>query len=119
MISYKDNRMLVQAREAQFKPGLFLQILLFIAVYLVGTSVSAIPVLIAVYSDPLVVESLVSGDVIAFTSAVVSVSEKPLVIVINLFATGLTTLICILYCCIVKHIRSPYNNLCINIRILR
>lgn len=106
MISCKDNKMLTQAREARFKPKLILQILLFLAVFTVGNNIASVilvvPTLIAIFTDPTLLAALTSGDVetsiSASISASMSIMEKPWIMLISLFATVATTLICILYC---------------------
>lgn len=107
MISYKNNLMLAQAREARFQPKLIIQILLFLAVFWVGNTIASwiliVPTMIGIFSDPQLLAAITSGDVeSSFSvslSASMSVMEKPWIMLISLFATVATTLICILYCC--------------------
>lgn len=107
MISYKNNLMLAQAREARFQPKLIIQILLFLAVFWVGNTIASwiliVPTMIGIFSDPQLLAAITSGDVessfSASLSATMSVMEKPWIMLISLFATVATTLICILYCC--------------------
>lgn len=107
MISCKNNLMLAQAREARFQPKLIIQILLFLAVFWVGNTIASwiliVPTMIGIFSDPQLLAAITSGDVessfSASLSASMSVMEKPWIMLISLFATVATTLICILYCC--------------------
>lgn len=106
MISWKNNHMLAQAREARFQPKLIIQILLFLAVFTVGNAIASViltvPTLIAIFSDQELLAALTSGDVASSVSASISASmsvmEKPWIMLISLFATVATTLSCILYC---------------------
>ena len=106
MISCKNNHMLTQAREARFQPKLIIQILLFLAVYTVGNTIASVilvvPTMIGFFSDQELLSALTSGDVgssiSASISASMSIMEKPWIMLISLFATAATTLICILYC---------------------
>lgn len=99
--------MLAQAREARFQPKLIIQILLFLAVFWVGNTIASwiliVPTMIGIFSDPQLLAAITSGDVessfSASLSATMSVMEKPWIMLISLFATVATTLICILYCC--------------------
>lgn len=110
MFSCKNNRMLTQAREARFQPNLILQILLFIAVFFVGNMAASmivtVSVLIGVFRDPQVFSSIAAGDVGASVSTSTEVTmalmEEPWVMLVSLFATVGTTLICILYCRIIE-----------------
>ena len=107
MISCKNNIMLAQAREARFQPKLIIQILLFLAVFWVGNTIASwiliVPTMISIFGDPQLLAAITSGDVessfSASLSATMSVMEKPWLMLISLFATVATTLICILYCC--------------------
>ena len=103
MISYKNNSMMLQAREARFKPRLILQILLFVAVYSVSNTITTVilivPMLIGIFTDPLMLEAMASGDLEAAYNVAMAVTEKPWVMLLSLFVTGITTMICILYCC--------------------
>lgn len=106
MISWKNNHMLAQAREARFQPKLIIQILLFLAVFTVGNAIASViltvPTLIAIFSDQELLAALTSGDVASSVSASISASmsvmEKPWIMLISLLATVATTLSCILYC---------------------
>lgn len=106
MISYKNNNMLTQAREARFKPKLIFQILLFIAVFAVGNAIASViltvPTLIAFFSDQELLAALTSGDVgssiTASIDAAMAIMEKPWLMLISLFATAATTFICFIYC---------------------
>lgn len=107
MFSCKNSLMLEQARKARFQPKPILQILLFIAVFSVGNMISSIiltgPMMVAIFSDPQLIAAMTSGDVensfSAAMSAVMSVMENPWIMLLSLFVTLATTLICILYCC--------------------
>lgn len=107
MISCKNNLMLAQASEARFQPKLILQILLFVAIFWVGNTIASwiliVPMMIGIFSDPQLLAAITSGDVDEAISTSFSVSmaimEKPWIMLISLFATVATTLICILYCC--------------------
>lgn len=106
MISWKNNQMLLQAREARFQPKLIVQILLFLAVYLVGSSIGSVivtvPTLIAIFFDPRITAAITSGDVEAVITAIdaasISIMNAPWAMLLSLFATATTTLCCILYC---------------------
>ena len=103
MISYQSNRMLAQAREARFQPKPMLQILLFFAVFGVGTAISAIvqvvPLLIGIFTDPAILSAVLAGNSDAAISAAMVITQQPWVMLLSLFATVITTLLCILYCC--------------------
>ena len=81
MFSYKNNQMLTQAREARFQPKLILQILLFFAVYMVGTLVASmiitVPTMVAIFTDHEIISVMISGDIKAAITAASSVTEKP------------------------------------------
>lgn len=102
MISIKNNCMPALARQARFQPKLIIQILLFLAVFGVGNAATSIilivPMIIGIFGDPEFLSGVVSGDVRSAISAAMSVMEKPWIMLISLFATVATTLICILYC---------------------
>ena len=106
MISYKNNLMLTHARQARFRPKLIIQILLFMAVFSVSNAITSVimtgPILFGIFSDPKLLEAMTSGDIQASVSATVqtamAVMEKPWIMLISLLATGITTLVCILYC---------------------
>ncbi|MBR4056738.1 MAG: CPBP family intramembrane metalloprotease [Oscillospiraceae bacterium] len=102
MISIKNNCMPALARQARFQPKLIIQILLFLAVFGVGNAAASIilivPMIIGIFGDPEFLSGVVSGDVRSAISAAMSVMEKPWIMLISLFATVATTLICILYC---------------------
>lgn len=107
MISCKNNLMLAQAKQARFQPKLILQILLFVAIHSVGTMIASLiltgPIMFGIFSDPRLLAAIQSADVKEAISESLSVSmaimEKPWIMLISLFATAATTLICILYCC--------------------
>ena len=107
MISCKNNRMLEQARKARFQPKLILQLLLFVAVYSAGNAIASVilmgPMLIGIFTDPQLLSTIAAGDpeasFSASFSAVMSVMETPWIMLISLFATAATTLVCIFYCC--------------------
>ena len=107
MFSCKNNLMLTQAQAARFRPNWILQILLFLAVFYVSSIISSVimvvPLLIGVFGDPQLLETIASGDtesaVSIATSLTMSIMEKPWIMLITLFATVITTLICIFYCC--------------------
>lgn len=98
--------MLTQAREARFQPKLILQILLFLAVYVVGSAISSVivtvPTLIGIFTDSELLAAIASGDVGSTFATAISVSmiimEKPWIMLISLFATAATTLACVIYC---------------------
>ncbi len=102
MISFKNSSMLTQARQARFQPNLFVQILMFLAVFGVSQSVIStivlVPTFAAIFTDREIMFSLAYGDVDASISAAMSIMEKPWFMLISLFTTGITTVICILYC---------------------
>jgi len=106
MISCKNSLMLAQAREAKFQPKPILQVLLFVAVFCVGNMITSTlltaPIMIGIFSDPQLIDAIASGDVNASFSASLSVSmsimEKPWIMLLSLFATAATTLVCIFYC---------------------
>lgn len=103
MMSYKNNSMMLQAQAARFQPRPILQILLFIAVYSVSNSITSIllfiPILVGIFTDPSVYAAMTSGDMAASYAAAMAAAEKPWIMLLSLFATGVTTLLCILYCC--------------------
>ena len=106
MFSCEYNLMLARARDARFQPKLILQILLFAVVFWAGNMITSfilvIPMMIGIFSDPQLLAAITSGDVEASVSASLSattaIMEKPWIMLISLFATVATTLICILYC---------------------
>ena len=106
MISYKNSNMLIEAREARFKPKAILQILLFLAVFTVGDSIASMiltfPMLFGIFNDQQLLAALTSGDagsaISTALSVTMSVMGKPWIMLISLFATAATTLICIIYC---------------------
>lgn len=107
MISCENNLMLAQAREARFRPKLIIQILLFVAVFSVGNTLTSMimvaPIMIGIFSDPQILEAITAGDVessiYASMEVSMSIMEKPWIMLISLFATVATTLVCFLYCC--------------------
>lgn len=107
MISCKDNHMLEQARQARFQPKLIIQILLFIAVFMVGNTAASmlvtVPTMIGIFSDQEIISTIISGDSDSVMTATMAVMEKPWVMLLSLFATVGTTLCCILYCCKIEY----------------
>ncbi len=107
MISCKNNRMLAQAREARFQPKLIIQILLFIAVFMVGSTAASmlvtVPTIIGIFTDQEMIATILSGDPEAAISVTMSVMEKPWIMLLSLFATIGTTLCSILYCTKIEH----------------
>lgn len=103
MISCKNNTMLTQARNARFRPNVFVQILLFLAIFIIGNSVASgivlVPTMIGIFCDPQVLEAIAAGNPEAAEAAAMLAAEKPWIMLISLFATGVTTLLCFLYCC--------------------
>ena len=53
----------------------------------------------SIFGDPEFLSGVVSGDVRSAISAAMSVMEKPWIMLISLFATLATTVVCIVYCC--------------------
>lgn len=102
MISYRNNTMLAEARNARFRPKLILQILLFLAVYTVTSTASSviliIPILIGIFSDARVLSAITAGDAEEAVTVGMAVMEKPWVMLNSLLVTVCTTLLCILYC---------------------
>ena len=106
MISYKNNNMLAQAREARFQPKLIIQILLFMAVFGVGSAIASaivtIPTIIGIFTDPEILATFTTGDLVSTISVAqdvtMSVMEKPWIMLISLFATVATTIAAIFYC---------------------
>lgn len=106
MISFNNNRMLTQAREARFRPKWFIQLLLFMAVFAVSTAITSVvltgPIVFGIFSDPELWEAMSSGDLeTSITDSIqiaMGVMEKPWVMLLNLFATAITTFVCIFYC---------------------
>lgn len=102
MISYKNNQMLTQAREAHFQPKLILQILLFLLVYMIGSAVASIiiviPTMVAIFSDQEIISAMITGDMEAAFSVTDSIMEKPWIMLISLFVTAATTAACFIYC---------------------
>lgn len=94
--------MLAQAREARFQPIWILQILIFVVVFMAGNLISAliliVPTLIGIFSDHAFLAALTSGDVDASASAVMAIMEQPWIMLISLFATAATILMCFIYC---------------------
>ncbi len=107
MISCKNNHMLAKAREAGSQPNLVIQILLFMAIFWVGNTIASfilvVPIVIYLFNDPQILDSITSGDAGAAESSSVSaamaIMEKPGIMLISLFVTVATTLACIFYCC--------------------
>lgn len=103
MISIKNNCMSALARKAKFQPKLIIQILMFLAVFGVGNAAASVimivPMVIGIFGDPEFLSGVVSGDVRSAISAAMSVMEKPWIMLISLFATLATTVVCIVYCC--------------------
>lgn len=106
MISYQNNIMLTQAREARFRPNLIVQILLFLAVFGVSNLISVVlmflPIMIGIFSDTQVLETMLYGNADASAAATMAIMEKPWIMLISLFVTGATTLICIFYCRVIE-----------------
>ena len=106
MISWKNNRMLAEAREARFQPNPILQILVFVMIFAVGSAnaslVSILPMLIGMLADQRVLEHIVPGDPESSMAATMSIMNEPWVMLISLFATAVTTAICLLYCRLVE-----------------
>ena len=106
MISWKNNHMLAEAREARFQPNPILQILVFVMIFAVGSAnaslVSIVPMLIGMFADQRVLEHIVPGDPESSMAATMSIMNEPWVMLISLFATAVTTAICLLYCRLVE-----------------
>ncbi len=102
MISFKNNNMLKQAREARFQPNVIIQILVFLAVFAVGnifvTLIMIGPTVISIFKDQEFLGALTQGDIESTVSLAMSFMEKPWVVLLSLFVTVATTLSCIIYC---------------------
>lgn len=106
MISFNNNRMLTQAREARFRPKWFIQLLLFMAVFAVSNAITSVvltgPIVFGIFSDPELWEAMSSGDLeTSITDSIqiaMGVMEKPWIMLLSLFATAITTFVCIFYC---------------------
>ena len=103
MLSFTNNRMLAQARQARFQPKPILQILLFVAVFMIGSAITSdmliVPMLIGMFSDMSFIGAIASGDPVGAVDAVMGLMEKPWLMLLSLYLTVATTLICMLYCC--------------------
>ena len=106
MISFKNNQMLTQAHKARFQPKPLLQILLFAAIFLVGNIISSviliIGIVISIFADPAALSAILSGDTGAATLATEAIMAQPWITLLSLFVTGITTLLCIFYCCVLE-----------------
>lgn len=102
MISCKNSRMLAQARQARFQPKLFLQILLFLAVFWVGSSIASVfmigPTMVGIFTDREILNAMYYGNLTEAYSAAMAVTGKPWITLISLFTTAATTLACFIYC---------------------
>lgn len=106
MISFKNNLMLSQARQARFRPKWIIQILLFFAVFTVSNAITSVvltgPIVFGIFSDPELWEAMTSGDLETSISASIQIAmgvmEKPWIMLLSLFATAITTFVCIFYC---------------------
>ncbi|MBQ9857647.1 MAG: CPBP family intramembrane metalloprotease [Oscillospiraceae bacterium] len=103
MLSYKNNRMLEEACKAHFKPKLIIQILLFVAVFAVGNFAASMlmtgPIIIGMFANPEFLSNILSGNAADSVTATMSVMEKPWIMLVSLFVTAATTVICLIYCC--------------------
>lgn len=103
MISYKNNNMLLQAREARFQPKLVIQILVFLAVFGVGNVISTllmiVPTVVGISKDREFLAALNQGDIESTASLAMAFIERPWVVLVSLFVTAAITLSCIIYCC--------------------
>ena len=102
MMFLNNNHMLEQARNARFQPKLIIQILLFFAVFGIGNAISSIfitvPTVVGIFLDSEFISSLATGDAQTAFEAAMALTEKPWIILLSLFATVATTLVCIFYC---------------------
>ena len=102
MISCKNNIMLAQARQARFQPKLILQILLFVAVFSVGSAITTAiltgPIVVSIFTDSQLLEAIAAGDATTAASLAMSVMEEPWIMLLSLFGTVATTLACFVYC---------------------
>ena len=102
--------MLAHARDARFKPKWIIQILLFLAVYMVGSMVASAfltgPMLVGFFCDKDLLSAIAIGDVEnlvhAAFSAAMSVMEKPWIMLISLFVTAATTAVSVAYCRLIE-----------------
>lgn len=106
MISFQNNLMLTQAREARFRPNVFVQILLFLLVFFIGNMAASmivtIPVIFSLFSDSQFLADIAGGGTEASLSASMSLMEQPWVMLVSLLATAATTLVCFLYCRLIE-----------------
>ena len=88
MIDYRRQPMLWQCRQAKRKPAIIWQILIFIAVFMIPTLLTgvllAIPTVVVVVLNPGINEQ--------------SLLEFPMITLLSLFLTGITTFAAIGYC---------------------
>ena len=102
MLSCKNSVMLSQAKSARFQPKLILQILLFFAVFGVGSSAASfvltIPTVAAIFTSEEVMSSIFAYDFEGTIVAAMELINLPWLMLLSLFATACTTVLCIVYC---------------------
>jgi membrane protease YdiL (CAAX protease family) len=95
-----SDSFLHEAKSAKFKPNVFLQILLFVAVFIVTNIVMIVPMVIylIIQMTSMIAVQPNSGDVNAIYGVLKQISSSSVTNLITLFLTGLATLLTIVYC---------------------
>jgi membrane protease YdiL (CAAX protease family) len=95
-----SDSFLHEAKSAKFQPNVFLQILLFIAVFIVSNIVMLIPMVIflIIQVTALMAGQPNSGDMNAVNDIIEKITSSSAINLISLFLTGIATLLTIVYC---------------------
>ncbi len=98
----KQPPMLLKAKAARYRPSIILQILIFFLVYFITSFASgfviAIPMMFRIFSNSDLMASIIHGDISAATESIEAIATDPLLLLVSLFATILTTIGAIIYC---------------------
>lgn len=103
MFSFKNSRMLSEARAAQRKPVFGLQFLFFFLAFYVTSSASGVimivPIIIAFVTDSVFLSAVTEGNILEIIELGNNlIAAKPWIMLISLFATLATIILCIIYC---------------------
>ena len=103
MFSLKNSQMLTEARAAKRKPKLIFQFLLYLAVFYVTSAASSliliVPTIVALLTNSAFMDAVTSGNIIdSISLSNELLTNTPWLMLISLFATVCTTVLCIVYC---------------------
>lgn len=102
MINSSNHPMILQAKEAAFKPNFWLQLVMFYVVFSATSSITSIfivvPVLYKLFFELDIINAVSQGIELSTEMLTQQIMGDPLIMLISLLVTGITTLAVIFYC---------------------